>query len=73
MTATPDRPQTGCVCGADEPCPVICDRHNTISHGYPCGDCQREWRQANPRTAAVIGKGSAAAVAKARREDKANR
>ena len=65
---------TECICGAPEPCEFTCGKHDRILHGWPCGDCQREWEEANPNTAAAIsafaaGKGSTAAIARARRLD----
>lgn len=45
---------TECICGLDEPCPVICETHDVVGHGYPCGECQREWEQANPKKVAEI-------------------
>lgn len=52
MSAAPGR--RTCVCGADEPCSSYCGRHNRALHGYPCDECQREWREANPDKVAQI-------------------
>jgi hypothetical protein len=46
----------GCICGSDEPCVGRCEKHDRDLHGYPCGDCQREWREANPKRAAEIAR-----------------
>lgn len=45
---------TECVCGADEVCTSYCDKHDRDLHGYPCAECQREWREANPESAAKV-------------------
>jgi hypothetical protein len=67
---------SACVCGADKPCPIICDKHNNVGHGYPCEPCAKEWRQANPNTHAAIAKiarGHGADFAAAKRADEALR
>lgn len=43
-----------CICGADEPCTIRCEKHDRDLHGYPCIECQREWREANPERAAAV-------------------
>lgn len=58
--------------------PDRCEKHGKELHGYPCWDCQQEWRKANPRTAGAITKfaarrGSARAVQVARAADQAAR
>jgi hypothetical protein len=63
-----------CVCGADRPCNDLCEKHDRVRHGYPCGDCDREWQEANPKTAAAgakfaAGKGTLAAIERAKTED----
>jgi hypothetical protein len=62
--------------------PDRCEKHGQKLHGYPCDDCQTEWRRTHPRTAVAIselmrGRGSVAkyrAAAKAdNREARARR
>ncbi len=58
-----------CICGLDEPCTGHCSRHDCDLHGYPCSECDREWREAHPRTYAVIGSGIQSKFTKAKRAD----
>lgn len=43
-----------CICGADVPCMFKCLKHDRVLHGYPCGECEREWEESHPLTAAAI-------------------
>lgn len=45
---------TACVCGASEPCTDRCEKHGADLHGYPCEECQAEWRRANPEKVAAV-------------------
>jgi len=69
---------SACICGADEPCTGYCGKHIRELHGYPCGECGREWEAANPATAKAIGnlaagRGSLSSYAAAKRTDAARR
>ncbi len=43
-----------CICGAPDSCEGRCERHGRDLHGYPCCECQREWRESHPAEAAQI-------------------
>ena len=43
-----------CICSAPDPCKGRCEQHERDLHGYPCCECQREWRESHPAEAARI-------------------
>jgi hypothetical protein len=56
------------ICGVQD----FCVKHNIKLHGYPCYDCQEEWRNTNPATYTAIakfaaGKSSLASIQNARK------